>query len=64
MIMQSTLNEQEYTYQELSSVVGIDEEKLKQIYSVYISTQNTTKLSPSDFVKYIHDNPNNPDNQK
>lgn len=53
IIMQSTLNEQEYTYQELSSVVGIDEEKLKQIYSVYISTQNTTKLSPSYFVKYI-----------
>ena len=56
-VMDSTINNKTYTYQELSKIVGMDEEKTKSIYSIYILNQNITKLTPKSFVSFVLNTP-------
>lgn len=52
-IMQSTNNNTKYTYQELSKLINTDESLLKQIYTLYYVMNTTTKLTPSEFAKFL-----------
>ena len=52
-IMQSTNNNTKYTYQELSKLINTDESLLKQIYTLYHVMNTTTKLTPSEFAKFL-----------
>ena len=52
-IMTSTNNKTSYTYKELSKFIGIDENTIKSIYTLYISKNSVTKLTPQEFVKFV-----------
>ena len=52
-IMTSTINNKSFTYQELSQVIGIDSNSLKSIYTLYVSTQNNTSITPKEFVDFV-----------
>ncbi len=59
-IMRSSLNNSSYTYQEISQVIGIDSNNTKNIYTLYVSNQNSTKMAPQEFVNFVltHKNDN------
>lgn len=57
-IMTSTNNKTSYTYKELSKFIGIDENTIKSIYTLYISKNSVTKLTPQEFVKFVLDHKN------
>lgn len=52
-IMSSSLNNKEYTYQELSTIIGIDSNKLKNIYTLYASMNTSITLTPQEFTYFI-----------
>ncbi len=52
-IMESTMNDTTFTYQEISQVIGIDSEKAKSIYTLYVSLQNNMSLTPQEFVNFV-----------
>ncbi len=52
-IMESTMNDTTFTYQEISQVIGIDSEKTKSIYTLYVSLQNNMSLTPQEFVNFV-----------
>lgn len=52
-IMKSTVNKTSYSYQQLSSLIGIDETSTQNIYTLYTSKNITTKLTPQEFVAFI-----------
>ncbi len=56
-IMNSTNNDVEYNYQEISTYFNMDEEVTKKIYSLYLS--NSVKMSPYEFVNFILSNKDN-----
>ena len=57
-IMQSSLSNTSYTYQELSQFIGIDINNTKNIYTLYVSSQNNTKLTPQEFVNFVLEHKN------
>ena len=57
-IMTSTNNKTSYSYKELSKFIGIDENTVKSIYTLYTSKNSTTKLTPQEFVKFVLDHKN------
>lgn len=57
-IMTSTNNKTNYSYKELSKFIGIDENTVKNIYTLYTSKNSTTKLTPQQFVKFVLDHKN------
>lgn len=57
-IMTSTNNKTSYSYKELSKFIGIDENIVKSIYTLYTSKNSTTKLTPQEFVKFVLDHKN------
>lgn len=52
-IMKSAVDRTSYSYQQLSSLIGVDETSIKNIYTLYISNNVTTKLTPQEFVDFI-----------
>ncbi len=52
-VMNSSINNTKYDYKELSQTIGIDSSNLKNIYTLYISAQNSTKLTPQEFVNFV-----------
>ena len=52
-IMMSGLNGTEYSFEELSQFTGILSDTLKNIYVLYVSSQNTTQMTPLEFVGYL-----------
>ena len=52
-IMENTINNTTFTYQEISQVIGIDSEKTKSIYTLYVSLQNNMSLTPQEFVNFV-----------
>lgn len=54
-IMTSTNNKTSYSYKELSKFIGIDENTVKSIYTLYTSKNSKTKLTPQEFVKFVLD---------
>lgn len=57
-IMENTINNTTFTYQEISQVIGIDSEKTKSIYTLYVSLQNNTSLTPQEFVNFVLEHQN------
>ena len=55
IIMNSAINEKTYSYSELTSVIGSDENSTKSIYSLYDSKNSTLKLTPMEFVNFVLD---------
>ena len=52
-IMTNSINNREFSYNELSQIIGIDSNKLKSIYTLYVSTKNNTTLTPQEFVNFV-----------
>lgn len=52
-VMDSSINNTKYTYTEISKIIGIDNTSAKNIYGLYSSQKDTTKISPVNFVKFI-----------
>lgn len=57
-IMTSTNNKTSYPYKELSKFIGIDENTVKSIYTLYTSKNSTIKLTPQEFVKFVLEHKN------
>lgn len=57
-VMTSTINKTNYSYKELSALIGIDETTLKSIYTLYISKNTNTKLTPQEFVDFVLEHKN------
>ena len=55
-VMDSSINNISYTYQEISKVIGIDNATTKNIYVLYIANQNTTSLTPLEFTNFVLSN--------
>ena len=53
VIMEYSINNASFTYKELSQIIGIDSNNLKNIYTLYVSSQNNTKLTPQEFVNFV-----------
>ncbi len=52
-IMTNTLNNKNFTYKELSQIIGIDINNTKNIYTLYVSNKNNTSMTPREFVNFI-----------
>ena len=52
-IMTNTINNKSFTYQELSKTIGIDSDSTKNIYTLYVSKQNNTSMTPEEFVDFV-----------
>lgn len=52
-IMTSALNESNYNYSELASFIGIEEAKVKGIYTLYQVNHTSLQLSPNEFVDFV-----------
>ncbi len=52
-IMNSTINNTKYSYVELAKLIGIDNDKVKSIYTLYVSKNTTTKLTMQEFVNFV-----------
>ena len=59
-VMNSSINNQTYSYKELSTLIGTDSNTTKSIYTLYVSKNNNTKLTPQEFVSFVlnHKNDN------
>ena len=54
-IMESEKQNKAFTYQELSKILGMNSNSIKNIYTLYISNKNITKLTPQEFVNFVLD---------
>ena len=52
-VMTSTINNTTYTYSELATLINSDESKLKSVYMLYTTKNNTLSLTPLEFVNFI-----------
>ena len=52
-IMDSTLDNDKFSYDELGRYLGIDEKMVKDIYTLYIDNRGDTVISPINFVTFI-----------
>lgn len=57
-IMESSINKKTYTYKQIAEFIGIDSNTTKNIYTLYVSNKNTTKLTPQEFVNFVLKNKN------
>lgn len=52
-IMTSSINKTSYSYKELSKFIGIDENSIKNIYTLYTTKSTILKLTPQEFVNFV-----------
>ena len=52
-IMNSTINDSSYTYNEIADFIGINQDSAKNIYTLYIFKVKNIKITPIEFVKFI-----------
>lgn len=52
-VMNSAINNVSFNYRELSSLIGIDDNTVKSIYSLYLTNCYGVELSPQEFVSFI-----------
>lgn len=52
-IMNSSLNGESYSYNELSSLIGIDINTVKNVYTLYVLNTSNLKLTPLEFVNFV-----------
>ncbi len=58
VVMDYSLENKEFTYQEIAKIINMDEKSTKQIYVLYTSSKNTLTLSPLEFTNFILKNQN------
>ncbi len=58
VVMDYSLQNKEFTYQEIAKIINMDEVVTKQIYVLYTSSKNTLTLSPLEFTNFILKNQN------
>ena len=52
-IMTSSINNETFTYQEISYIINMDINTTKQIYTLYLTNKNEITLSPKEFIDFI-----------
>lgn len=52
-IMNSGIEKREYSYSEISEVIGINKEYTKNIYTLYVIKKQETKMTPLKFISFI-----------
>ncbi len=52
-IMTSASNQSTYNYSELATLIGIDQNKLKSIYTLYQVNHTNLQLTPNEFVGFV-----------
>lgn len=52
-IMNSTLNNKKYNYNELANLLSIDSDKMKSMFAIYTYQKNGLELSPNAFVNFV-----------
>lgn len=57
-IMASTINHNNYNYNELAATIGIEESKVKSIYTLYQVNHTALQLTPNEFVNFVLTNKN------
>lgn len=57
-IMNSSLNNETYTYSEIAGFIGVDESMCKDVYALYKQTNSAIKLTPYEFVNFILEHKN------
>ena len=57
-VMISSIHDTEFTNQELANMTGIDQNTVKNIYTLYIASQNNTTMTPLEFVTFILEHQN------
>ncbi len=58
IVMSSSINKVSYSYNELANVIGIDTGVTKSIYTLYVSENNSTKMTPQEFVNFVLEHKN------
>ncbi len=57
-IMNSSINNISFSYQELSKAIGLDINATKNIYTLYVASKNSTTLTPQEFVNFVLEHKN------
>lgn len=52
-VINSTTNNTKYSYSELANLINVDKSVTKNIYTLYVSKNVTTKLTPQEFVNFV-----------
>lgn len=52
-VMNNSINNKTYSYQELSILIGTDSNTVKSIYTLYVSKNTVTKLTPQEFINFV-----------
>ncbi len=52
-IMTSTIQNKNYNYNELATLIGIEENKVKSIFTLYQINHTTFTLAPNEFVNFV-----------
>jgi hypothetical protein len=52
-IMKSSMNNTSYTYTEIANFTGTDKEQTKKIYTLFVSKNEVTKITPQEFVNFV-----------
>lgn len=52
-VMNNSINNKTYSYQELSTLIGTDSNTVKSIYTLYVSKNTVTKLTPQEFINFV-----------
>lgn len=53
VVMNSTLNDTKYKYNELANALSIDSDKLKSLYALYTYKHYGLKLNPNETIKFV-----------
>lgn len=57
-IMKSSLNNIEYSYSEIANFMDINDSQTKNIYTLYVSKNEVTKITPKEFVDFTLEHKN------
>lgn len=57
-VMMNAINKTNYSYKELSAIIGTDEATLRNIYTLYTSKNVVTKLTPQEFINFVLEHKN------
>ncbi len=60
LVMISSVNDKEFSYEDISYVIGIDINTAKEIYTLYIFNTSNIEITPLDFTSFILTNKDDP----
>ena len=55
-VINATIEQKTFTYQELSTIFGMDENSVKSIYVLFLSQNNSITRTPLEFVSFLLEN--------